>query len=327
MALTEKPKYQRVSLGMVPAADAGMAPFRKVPWPTGRCAGYQLMGIAPTFAILCAAIPFFNWFPKLNHGWQGFVFIVVAATIAFGIGFRTTRFMSLRYMASMMGKDLAKLGEMASGDRYVGVAYCDDVWAYRQDTSWDRGILRIEKDRVYFHGYGPGFELPVSAIQNVRIGATQGIVTSNLPRVFVDWTAPDESHNTLSFEIRDGATRAETIAKSEELADQLTDLAQVQHGATEDSPSWPIQSSKLIFAPQSPEERINASDRLSGFLAALIVGAVGVAVFVAIGTLFHWHGASGLGGLFGPICLGVYQHRVTSRTRSRRSKPSPAEPV
>lgn len=126
---------------------------------------------------------------------------------------------SLVAMQKIRGRD-GNLPKPAEG-HYLGVAYCNGIWSYRGDTSWDRGYLTIEPSILRFAGHASSFQLPYARIVDLRIHHGKMLVGTDEPRLFIDWLDWRGNVNTLSLEVRIGVEDAAIKKHTYELADQI----------------------------------------------------------------------------------------------------------
>jgi hypothetical protein len=205
--------------GTLPPDTPELQSFASVPRDRGMLAGFWLAPVAAFYGVVALGflVPA-NYLPILNKAPQGLLLIVPVLALAVWVTYRMTRIIGFAWMRAVKRRDFERLGPAAAQERYVGVAYTSGDWAYRGDTSWDRGYLSVRSGAINFRGFGPPFSLPKARIRSVAVKKTESVATNSLPRVFVQWDALDGEPNFVSLEIRDAGNRPATLSAVDELA-------------------------------------------------------------------------------------------------------------
>jgi len=296
----------------LPSSFRGLGAFQKLPIYAGLQLGCQLAGIGVVIAELVPLMILAKYHPTLTHGWRGFTIAfcwIVPAVIS---GFFATRRMTFRFMIWSKLRDLKVLGQPHTGQFYVGIAYCAGDWAYRGDTSWDRGHVCIVGGELRFRGFGPSFSLPLSFIKDVRMIFTKSPFTNSLPRIYIHWSAPGGLPNTLSLEIRDAGSRPATIRETEKISNWLEE-ERSKNSATVSSTALPFESTQIDLS-DIPSVQLN--DQL--IAGACTVASIGFWLVVeeAIHRFLHVK-TDWLTLVCGATSMAIYNSVVYSRVRKR----------
>lgn len=172
-----KYKYPKASAGRIRLMHPAMKPFESLPlvrvhpW-------YQFVAIGVFFAIMVLAMVVMtigHWEKGLN----GLMIVVIAFLIAIPTFYQIIVKLHRMLMIRQANEDRQAF-KATPEERPIGIAYCDHVWAFRDDTSWDRGFVRIEDNCLCFRGFGPEFQLPLESIQDTWI-AMQATVLDQSP--------------------------------------------------------------------------------------------------------------------------------------------------
>lgn len=252
--------------------DEQLEKFDEVPSTEGIYSRYLLGGFMG-FAFLCG-LSFFllnEWLGPLK-GTTKFVAVLSTGFVWLLVLRRYWSWASLASMQMIKGKD-GNLPQPAEG-YYLGVAYCNGIWSYRGDTSWDRGYLTIEESGLRFAGHTSSFQLPYARIIDLRIHHGKTIVHTDVPRLFIDWLDWRGNVNTLSLEVRIGVEFAAIKEQTYELANQIHHAW--QKGKESDyrkDVDLPFLSTDLDFSVAPEETPILPRERNLALLwsAALIV--------------------------------------------------------
>ncbi len=87
-----------------------------------------------------------SFFPKRQE--EILYGVGLAALIAAGVAQRKEKQPNVSSKTFEKERDAEAIPNPRDGDRYVGVAYCEGAWAYRGDTSWDRGWLGVHNEML-----------------------------------------------------------------------------------------------------------------------------------------------------------------------------------
>ena len=207
--------------------------------------GYQRLSIVGLFVVF----PFLSWLFIRMGSYP--VFAILGGLLLSGsITISVIQYISLNRLRLQAEVD-AKQFQAGSGERHVGIAYCNGIWLYRGETSWDRGFLGFRNGFLTFRGLGPNFCLPTSSIQTAWI-AIDGMGVNQLPRLFVNWNHPTTGSNTLSFEIRKNQNRGKCFVEVEELLDWVRRLP--REAVAIDETIWPVESTSITLPGPPPKK-------------------------------------------------------------------------
>lgn len=190
-------------------------------------------------------------------------------------------------MKALRRLDFRILGRPRKEEGYVGIAYSDNFWTFRNDLAWDRGFLTVSPDGLVFRGHVTEFALPAHAIHGVRLATTKGVGALGTPRIFIDWVSPDGATSTLSLDGRAiKAFQRETRANLA-LVDKIRDA--LSRPAETPIPShWPPALNPTGFLAME-DLRLSGADRLAGLAGGF---GLGVLVLVVEVIVLLWMGAS-----------------------------------
>ncbi len=277
-----------------------------------------LIPLAGFIGIFCLVIPIITRYPKLQFGWPALALIIPVSAVAVVSTYWTARRLTFWSMSKHKASDLVGLAAPAPSDQYVGIAYTEGDWAFRGDTSWDRGWIGVHGDALVFSGFGPRFSLPVSLIENFEERQTRSINTNSLPRVYVTWHDLTGVRNTFSLDIRDAGNRQSTILETRRLGMWLREsLAAAGGEVANEAGALPFRSAELDFrgVPSGPNVRLN--DKVVAIAWGGAVAFAGGAVLGGIEKLTHMK-LSIVSGLLGAVAMAVANGVLLRRVQARQ---------
>jgi len=267
-----------------------LAPFRDLPVELGKSQLFGFLAIIPFMGPFGIAMGALNFFPELRFGLKGLLVVGAAFAVGIFLSFRSLRPLARGLIESQRKLDAARLGVAGLDETYIGVAYANGVWRSRNESSWDRGYLKVLPEGLYFRGWGPEFALPAELISSVRIGSFDVTGMPKCYRLMVDWTAPDGTLETITFEPRHAPFGPESIAEVEALADRIEPLVGT-HPDQISANNLPFRSSALDL-----REVIRSTDFQS--MDFVIAGLLTLPILLIVALLF------GLLSLWIPILRG-----------------------
>jgi len=214
-------------------------------------------------------------------------------------------------MALIQSRDEKVIGPPKGGETYVGVAYCDGVWAFREFASWDRGYVSLLDGCVCFRGFCSDFRLPIVAIRDVRYQAPR----RGGGRVYVDWSTPDGVANTLSLALDGARSRTEAVEGTQRLVDLLHAQTSTVH-PLEVEPKFPFESAQLDFSRGSAMGPVQSLDRVVAGVYFVAKFSVAVALAFASKKYLNMSPAF-FGALALPFSLAGYNFVIFQRVRRR----------
>ena len=255
--------YPIVRGGKLSDSQRGMEEFSEL-GRIGISPGYQFLAVLACMLSFAFQISFLTGI-GIGKGYQALLFALPSLAISIAIFVLLTKHLSGILQVRQSMSDI-KLFDAKSTEQHIGIAYCDYIWAFKGDTSWDRGFIRYEEGLLCFRGFGPIFRLPPSAIEEIWIAVPKsGLV--RLPRVYVRWRHPNGGKNVFSFEMRKAINRDQCFRACKDLVGWLSDLPKI--GTFDvDKLVWPFESSKLEFARDPAKQVINSKDIQAGWGAA-----------------------------------------------------------
>ncbi|MDR3692904.1 MAG: hypothetical protein P4L46_26225 [Fimbriimonas sp.] len=309
---------------MMPIGVSGMEPFQTVPRYVWMQMLTQIGTIAVVFGLIFVLIEVEERQPSLGNGWRGFLIAVGWILMSGYLGIKFLKRSSFWTMLWTQALDAKSLGEPADGKRYVGIAYSAGDWAYRNDTSWDRGYLQIKDGELRFRGFGPSFSLPLAFVRSVRVVSTRSIYTNSLPRVFIDWFPDGGVENTFSLEVRDAGTRSATIRETHALATWIqTNATDRPGGATGTSTVLPVASTQIAAETGVVGFNVLPADKRAAFAWSAVFVCGGLFVLVVLGRVAHYH-SSFIAGILGGATMTVYRGVIVARVRKRSTSETQA---
>jgi hypothetical protein len=274
----------------------------------------SMASLLPFMAVI--AIPLFvlPHIADLSRGFPGLCLMLLLLGIGSWLYVVISRYMSFRVMIRHKARDVKELRAPEKDEQYVGIAYCDDEWSFRGDTSWDRGWFLVNGGALKFTGLGSDFRLPSSRIEHVRLAARQLWPFTSLPRVYVDWLDEEGITNTFSLEIRDAPGKKEAASRTEALESSVRRLLDdTSYSEAEASRAkWPFKSSSLVFSGV----KLTIKDRLVALVVSLVpwVTLSYLDKSLQYGNHWLWIG-------FGPLlCLSVYRYVLNTRIPFRKKQ-------
>jgi hypothetical protein len=222
--------------------------------------------------------------------------------------------------------DRAALNESRKDVFYVGVAFADGIWILGDDLAWDRGFATFTADGLTFRGHASSFALPASAIQAVRLAASLDGGIRRIPRVFIDWAAPNGESGTLSLDARTDLVMADATRANVALADRIRHA--LSHPAERPlRAEWPPFVSPRRLEGAFSKRKVTGVDRLVGVLVGIAcLFAVVIALSLAA-AIFHWDIGPFLSGSSMPIFIIGYGQVVTRRIAKRAANADPVADV
>jgi hypothetical protein len=205
-------------------------------------------------------------------GAEGFVHLMPLAIAILLFAWLSTVWGTDLAMKALRMLDFRILGRPRDEESYVGIAYSDDFWSFRNDLAWDRGFLTARPDGLVFRGHVTEFALPAHAIHGIRLATTKGVGALGTPRIFIDWVSPDGATSTLSLDGRAiKAFQRETRANLA-LADKIRD-ALSKPAETPISAQWPPALNPTGFLSME-DLRLSGADRMAGLAGGFGLGAL-----------------------------------------------------
>lgn len=312
MPKAPRPVYPRdADHGQIATSHPLMAEFRRVPRP-------WWVSNAP---LLAALPPFVGWLLLVQAGVGSYLHedqiflhilpVVAALFIAWNVAVAGTYVCGV-----LLGiQDRRRLGKPNDDEMYVGVAYADGFWTFRNDVAWDRGYLRATPDGLVFRGHATEFALPAHAIRSVRLAGSCSTANVDMPRVFVEWAAPDGAISTLSLDGRGilayGVARRGNIALAEYL---LAVLRLSAHDPLR--PLWPPAKTPERFVGLTAH-RVHRSDRLVATVLSLLAGMGALWISIQYLLPLREAGAPIAAGLFLIAFLFVFGITLNRRINRR----------
>ena len=285
----------------------GMETFSKMP-RIGIPQKYQFYGLGVFFLTFLVLSPFLSFGVRYQLLPALLVFVAISAMCLI-ITFLAARAMAGSAQVKQALED-AKTFDAKSYEQHVGVAYCDYIWAFKNETSWDRGFISFAGGLLCFRGFGPIFRLPGSAIERVWIAVpTTG--THKLPRVYVEWNHPTSDKNVLSFEIRGTVNLDEACEEAEKLASWLKNLprSEPEH---QNLIVLPFESKSLNFAKDPARQIIEKKDIAIAWTVAFLLFAVLETITFTVRHYYKFD--SGIVWAFlGMFVLYVYSEIIRAR--------------
>jgi hypothetical protein len=263
---------------MIAAKHPAMEAFRRVPHPWW-VHSVPLLMIFPPLVLWLLYLQFIigTAIGDIGSGPGWLIFHILPLIGALAISWLVAVGGTYVCSALLRYRDRRRLGPARDDEVYVGIAYADGFWNYRNDHAWDRGYLRATQDGLVFRGQGTEFALPAHAIRDVRPAASRATAGLNIPRVFVDWESPDGAVSTLSLDGRSipafGMARRANVAITEYLQKTLRLSAHDPLRAI-----WPpaLNPHQFVLATRL---RITTSDRLITLVLSCLAGSAAVAAF------------------------------------------------
>jgi uncharacterized membrane protein len=270
----------------------------------------------------------FRQVPRLTHAYVGIVLAYLLSMLAttpvlwvalkivptvepkplrIGIlmGVAAAGIVSIRWCSLHMARRASRVGE--SADRaalnesrndvfYVGVAYADGIWVLGDDFDWDRGFATFTADGLTFRGHASSFALPASGIQAVRLAASPDGGIRRIPRVFIDWAAPNGESGTLSLDARTDFVLADATRANVALADRIRHA--LSHPAERPlRAEWPPFVSPRRLEGAFSKRKITRADRIVGALVGLACAVTVVIPLSRAASIFDLN--------IGPLLVGV----------------------
>ena len=284
-----------------------METFAKLP-RIGIAQHYQMVAMAIFIVTFLILTPLFSILGT-DRGPKAILVAIPIFTISTAAFIFSARAMAGAAQVKQALED-AKTFDAKSYEQHVGVAYCDYIWAFKNETSWDRGFISFAGGLLCFRGFGPIFRLPGSAIERVWIAVpTTG--THKLPRVYVEWNHPTSDKNVLSFEIRGTVNLDEACEEAEKLASWLKNLprSEPEH---QNLIVLPFESKSLNFAKDPARQIIEKKDIAIAWTVAFLLFAVLETITFTVRHYYKFD--SGIVWAFlGMFVLYVYSEIIRAR--------------
>lgn len=291
-----------------------MEAFRGLPQHQEKQARYVLLAMAALFGPILLAMLILTLVPAWRTGAVGAAVTLPLIALGFTLSFRLVG--PLQFAFQRRQRQLDDTALKHKEGHYVGVAYGDRLWSFRQDTAWDRGYLHGEDGLLVFEGYGPGFKLPVGLIHSVRLVERQMFV-GKLQFIFVRWSEVGWPENTLILQIRDARNIRDLRNKTYDLRMWLDAQISGAEFGRHDSDALPMATSRLDFSAVASRETIQPADRRVAFLTGVGCWLVTIVLSIAVSIPFHkplvqyFAAPAAMAGLIG------YQMTVMKRVRNR----------
>ena len=114
----------------------------------------------------------------------------------------------------------AMIGEPTLDAEFVGVDYADAAWLYPGlGINADEGLLRLEMDRLVFHGQDTRFELPAHAIHGLEIRRREAGL-GVLPCLVLRWAHGGEA-GTVVLNLPLGGSLRRRVRDAESLGERI----------------------------------------------------------------------------------------------------------
>lgn len=304
--------------GSIRSIEEQLRLFNVVPSIEGRSFGYQLgyfflfvFLVGMTLGIFQAVFGSTNRIANLS---------AVLCALPFGaIGWKYySSWADLAIMRKAKEDDDDKLAPVS--ETYLGIAYCNGIWGYRGDISWDRGYLVFTESGIQFAGLATFFDLPYARILDIRINYPNYVLGGGTPRVYVDWKDWSGITNTFCLEVRLGDNRGELQVASHKLADELCEKWQQGiHADYRKDVELPFRSSTLDFSFGPDQEPIQFRERNKALLWAVIFLALTVSAVQIFDKVLGFD-VGMLSGLFGVMSAHVHSAVVLSLVKKRRAR-------
>jgi len=252
------------------------------------------------------------------NGWKQYAVTIVSVFFAVNAAGFTGRKLGLLAMFLQSRADRRAFNPHPN-EIHVGVAYCDDVWGFRGDTSWDRGYLSIEDQSIAFRGFGPAFRLPLSNVTSLEIKASRGTLTNNLPRLYVGWQRPNGRDNIINIEIRDQLTWRSTAKAILRLRNMIREHMGIPDVGRSLEAEWPFESSSVELPTHSQIYGITLGDKFFAlFLVVLMASLIWAMLAWMNGPL---HAPSEITDVFvGFVLVVIHQFAILTRLKNREEK-------
>ncbi len=199
--------------------------------------------------------------------------------------------------------ELEARGEPILGGDSVGVAYTDGVW--RHDVlgeNMDRGVMRIDFDRLTFVGRHTRFDLPASAIVRTEIRRAAGHPTFATFRLFVTWLDSGQT-KVLSVDLLYRRSFRRRVAAVTELQERIDAWRGERRSTFGKESPFLLPPSSFRLSP-SASGRVGPWARWLGATATLTL-----AIILGIGLSFLFRGLS---PAFGPLIAALVGASVGS---------------
>lgn len=171
-------------------------------WLALICAPVAIVAISPLFYLDIVDIPD-NGAPKLGffYGWA--IMVVVSIVVWGSIANLLTQAMHRKRVRANIEE---KYGPIDPSDEYVGVSFAPTAWAVNSNTSWDFGVINLDRDRLRFQGIKTEFELPLFLVEKIDLRQHRGAV-----RVYLDWLDEDGAAQVVCLDPMTGRKHGEYV--------------------------------------------------------------------------------------------------------------------
>lgn len=291
-------------------SQSGMETFAKLPKlrPPDR---WRLVQFVLVLAVLFACMPAIAWSSHQSKWLEAFA-AVLTLLITLGFAVLITGWTNLWFMFKQAKAYQLRTPPLCD-ERFIGIAYCDQIWTFRSETSWDMGYLSIRGGALRFRGQGPSFDLPLDSITRVWMIAQRGSAF-RYPRINVEWIHPTSGPNVLSLEVRQAKSGREVWRLSEEILQLVKDAS--LKGGSPDVIEWPFESKSLEFSRFPEKQRVVAQDVWVAVFKALIMFTIGLIIARWVDQRFGMF-SGGIPGMFGYFTGEFYKSTLRDRVIRR----------
>ncbi|HWA84303.1 MAG TPA: hypothetical protein VG820_12745 [Fimbriimonadaceae bacterium] len=251
-------------------------------------------------------------------GLFGALSLASTLAVAFWCGRKVYSRLVYRVGLDRKALDERRIGAQTPGSRYVGISYCQGIWAYRDDVSWDRGFLSIDAGILHYRGIGPSFQLD---LRQIRLLEVQRLAFCGQPFVRVHWTGEDGAANCLNLFVLGAIDPADAAAKADEMAMWIRDAQENPNAAT--AKSEPFASSRLEFC-SSPAQSATGMDLALAYGASFLVASTVLGLMFAVERFtpgfasLLWIGAQPMSFAY----RSVIRRRIKARVEQAIESPS-----
>jgi len=271
----------------------------------------QQFGCLAILCILAALIvPIFAGLALSDRGKQP---IFMALGLFGGFGCMFAVILPLTRFVSKKQRQTDELNQKPlPGWTYVGIAFSDVITNFNNDTSWDRGYIRIEDENLVYSGYNTNFSLPLQLISSVTPKRFGDGISAQYPCIFIEWLDQDVSE-FIFIEFRLGPTTAGVDA-TETFIRQVQDAKRAQSSPPLLAGQMPIKSSQFMFSNVPKDAVLKPADYVIAFLITL---GICLTITLGIASVFK---KSNVGGIIGGMSVIIFFGVLQTMQNSKRNK-------